>query len=53
MNCWRENTPAEKRVEYDLCYSENWSIVFDIKILWITLWKGFLNQSVKVLYVEK
>jgi len=34
-----------KRVEYDLFYIENWSIAFDIKIIIMTFWKGFMNKN--------
>lgn len=34
-----------KRVEYDLFYIENWSIVFDLKIIVLTLFKGFVNKN--------
>jgi len=33
----RGNTPLTERIRYDLYYVENWSIWFDIKILWLTL----------------
>ena len=26
----------KKRVEYDIWYMENWSLLLDIKILWLT-----------------
>jgi lipopolysaccharide/colanic/teichoic acid biosynthesis glycosyltransferase len=26
-------------------YIENWSLGFDIKIMWLTLWKGFKNKN--------
>lgn len=42
---WRGNTSLEKRIEYDLYYIQNWSIFFDLKILWMTLWKGFFSKS--------
>lgn len=41
---WRGNTSVEKRIEYDLYYIENWSLHFDLKIIWLTLWNGFLNK---------
>ena len=44
VNGLRGNTSLEKRVEYDLYYIENWSLLFDLKILWLTLWKGFINK---------
>lgn len=34
-----------KRVEYDLFYIENWSLFFDMRIIGLTLWKGFLNKN--------
>lgn len=44
VNGLRGNTSLEQRVEYDLYYIENWSILFDLKILWLTIWKGFVNK---------
>src|SRR3989338_3152181 len=43
VNGWRGNTSIEKRIEYDLYYIENWSLLFDIKIILMTVWKGFKN----------
>ena len=45
VNGWRGNTSLEKRIEYDLYYIQHWSIGFDLRILFMTLWKGFFNQS--------
>lgn len=45
VNGWRGNTSLEKRIEYDIYYLENWSLTFDLKILWLTLWKGFKNKN--------
>ena len=41
VNGWRGNTSIEKRIEYDLYYIENWSLLLDIKILILTLLRGF------------
>jgi Undecaprenyl-phosphate glucose phosphotransferase len=41
INGWRGNTSIEKRIEYDLYYIENWSLLLDIKILILTLFRGF------------
>jgi len=41
VNGWRGNTSIEKRIEFDLYYIENWSLVLDLKILILTLFRGF------------
>jgi exopolysaccharide biosynthesis polyprenyl glycosylphosphotransferase len=41
VNGWRGNTSIEKRIEYDLYYIENWSFLLDVKILILTLFRGF------------
>ncbi len=43
INGWRGNTSLEKRIECDLYYIERWSIWFDIKILFLTLFKVFID----------
>lgn len=45
INGWRGNTSLEKRIEYDLFYIQNWSISFDFRILFMTLFKGFVNRN--------
>lgn len=42
---WRGPTSLEKRVECDIQYIEGWSLGLDLKILWLTLWKGFVNKA--------
>ena len=44
INGWRGNTSIEKRIEYDIFYIENWSLTFDVKIILLTLWSGFVNK---------
>ena len=41
INGWRGNTSIEKRIEYDLYYIENWSLLLDVKILILTIFRGF------------
>jgi len=45
INGWRGNTSIEKRIEHDIYYIENWSLRFDLKIFWLTIWKGFINKN--------
>ncbi len=45
INGWRGNTSIEKRIESDLFYIQNWSLWLDIKILSLTLIKGFVNPN--------
>jgi len=41
---WRGNTSLEKRIEYDIYYIENWSLRFDLIIMWLTIWRGLVNK---------
>jgi putative colanic acid biosynthesis UDP-glucose lipid carrier transferase len=49
VNGWRGETDTldkmQKRVEYDLYYINNWSLTFDLKIILLTLLRGFINRN--------
>ncbi|HQT43294.1 MAG TPA: undecaprenyl-phosphate glucose phosphotransferase [Halothiobacillus sp.] len=49
VNGWRGETDTlekmQKRVEYDLYYIEHWSLGFDLKIIFLTLLRGFVNKN--------
>lgn len=49
INGYRGNTDTpekiRKRVEYDLYYLENWSILFDLKIVLLTALKGWVHPN--------
>lgn len=45
VNGYRGDTSIRKRIEYDLYYIENWTIGFDLKILFLTFFKGFINKN--------
>lgn len=45
VNGWRGNTSLSKRIEYDLYYIKHWSITFDLKILILTVFKGFIHRN--------
>lgn len=42
---WRGDTSIDKRIEYDLYYIENWSLFLDLKIMLLTLFRGFRDRS--------
>jgi putative colanic acid biosynthesis UDP-glucose lipid carrier transferase len=45
VNGWRGETDTlekmQKRVECDLQYIQSWSLWLDLKIVWLTIWRGF------------
>lgn len=49
VNGWRGETDTlekmQKRVEFDLAYINNWSLWWDLKIVFLTLFKGFVHQN--------
>ena len=45
VNGYRGDTSIRKRIDYDIYYIENWSLGFDIKILFLTVFKGFINKN--------
>lgn len=45
INGYRGDTSIRKRIEHDLYYIENWTLGLDIKILFLTIFKGFINKN--------
>jgi Undecaprenyl-phosphate glucose phosphotransferase len=45
INGLRGQTSMQKRIEYDLYYIENWSLLLDLKILVRTALGGFLSRN--------
>ncbi len=45
INGYRGDTSIRKRIEYDIYYIENWSMALDIRILFLTFFKGFINEN--------
>ncbi len=45
VNGLRGDTSIEERIEHDLYYIENWTFSMDIKIIFLTLFKGFINKN--------
>jgi putative colanic acid biosynthesis UDP-glucose lipid carrier transferase len=50
INGWRGETDTldkmQKRIEYDLEYIRNWSLLLDVKIILLTIFKGFTGKNV-------
>lgn len=42
---WRGNTSLRKRVQHDLYYITHWTPWLDIRILWMTIWRGLFHRN--------
>ncbi len=45
VNGYRGDTSIRKRIDYDLYYIENWTPGFDLLIMFLTVFKGFINKN--------
>ncbi|RKJ19942.1 undecaprenyl-phosphate glucose phosphotransferase [bacterium D16-50] len=45
VNGLRGDTSIRKRIEHDIYYIENWTFGFDIKIILLTFFTGFINKN--------
>ena len=45
VNGLRGDSSIKKRIEYDIYYIENWTLGFDIKIILMTFFTGFINKN--------
>jgi Undecaprenyl-phosphate glucose phosphotransferase len=45
VNGFRGDTSIRRRIDYDLYYIENWTMGLDIKILFLTFFRGFVNEN--------
>jgi Undecaprenyl-phosphate glucose phosphotransferase len=45
VNGWRGDTSLHKRIECDIYYIRNWSFWLDLRIIFMTFWKGFINKN--------
>lgn len=45
VNGWRGDTCLNTRIEFDLDYINRWSLWLDIKIIVLTIFKGFINKN--------
>jgi exopolysaccharide biosynthesis polyprenyl glycosylphosphotransferase len=42
---WRGDTSLHERIEHDIYYIQNWSLWLDVRILLMTLWRGWVNRN--------
>jgi Undecaprenyl-phosphate glucose phosphotransferase len=42
---WRGNTSLRKRIQYDLYYITHWTPWLDLRILWLTVFRGFVHKN--------
>ncbi len=45
VNGWRGDTDLVARIEHDLYYIEHWSLLFDLKIILLTLYRGLVHKN--------
>jgi putative colanic acid biosynthesis UDP-glucose lipid carrier transferase len=45
VNGWRGDTDLTARIEHDLYYIEHWSLLFDLKIILLTLFRGLVHKN--------
>lgn len=45
INGYRGDTSIKRRIEYDIFYIENWTLSFDIKIVFLTIFKVFIDKN--------
>ncbi len=45
VNGLRGDTSLRKRLQFDLFYIRHWSLGFDLKIIWLTLFRGFVHRN--------
>jgi Undecaprenyl-phosphate glucose phosphotransferase len=45
VNGWRGDTSIENRIICDIYYIENWDLLFDFKIMFLTIFRGLFNKN--------
>jgi Undecaprenyl-phosphate glucose phosphotransferase len=45
INGHRGDSSLRKRIQYDTFYVKHWSLAFDLKILWLTIFRGFIHTN--------
>jgi len=50
---WRDDTSLVERTPCDRCYIRDWSLQFDLMILMMTLWKGFITKCLLTFFLSR
>jgi lipopolysaccharide/colanic/teichoic acid biosynthesis glycosyltransferase len=45
VNGWRGNTSLRKRIQFDLYYITHWNPGLDLRILFMTVFRGFFDRN--------
>ena len=45
VNGWRGNSSLRKRVQFDLYYITHWNPLFDIRIMFLTVWRMLFSKQ--------
>ncbi len=45
VNGWRGNSSLRKRVQFDLYYISHWNPLFDLRIMFLTLWRMLFSKQ--------
>ena len=45
INGLRGDTSINERIKHDIYYIENWSVLFDIRIMILTAFRGLINKN--------
>ena len=45
INGYRGDTSIRRRIDYDIYYIENWTMGFDFKIMFLTIFRGLMNEN--------
>ena len=53
VNGYRGDTSIEKRIEHDIWYIENWSVLLDIRIIIMTAFGGIINGERNIMREEE
>jgi lipopolysaccharide/colanic/teichoic acid biosynthesis glycosyltransferase len=45
VNGWRGNSSLRRRIQYDLYYITHWNPMFDLRIMFLTVWTMMFNKQ--------